>query len=514
MSLNAKLEVLSYDEAEAALRAPEDATRPRTLVVFAGTDLAMSNRAKALLDEAQTQIERAAAAAKFKGKSGSSLEILAPVGVPASRLLIMGVAVGNSDESDKPSKFEDYLSLGGQTAAKLGQGVAAVVLFDLPEAPSEPAAAAAQFALGGWLRAYKFDQYKTKKKDEEKDGPVEIKLGVADAESAKSSVTEAGHTAEAVVLARTLVNEPANVLSPAEFARRASELMKLGVEVEILDEKAMAELGMRALLGVGQGSENESRLVVLRWNGGEAGAAPIAFVGKGVVFDTGGISIKPAASMEDMKGDMAGAAAVTGALYAIAARKAKANVVGVLGLVENMPDGKAQRPGDIVKSMSGQTIEVINTDAEGRLVLADALTYVIEKHKPAAVVDLATLTGAIVVALGQEYAGLFSNDDELSERLSKAGTATGEKLWRFPMGPSYDKLIDSKFADMKNTGGRHGGSITAAQFLARFVGKTPWAHLDIAGTGMGSPASDINQSWGSGFGVRLLDRLVKDYYEG
>ncbi len=290
--------------------------------------------------------------------------------------------------------------------------------------------------------------------------------------------------------------------------------MKLGVEVEILDEKTMAELGMRALLGVGQGSENESRLVVLRWNGGAPDAAPIAFVGKGVVFDTGGISIKPAASMEDMKGDMAGAAAVTGALLAIAARKAKANVVGILGLVENMPDGKAQRPGDIVKSMSGQTIEVINTDAEGRLVLADALTYVIEKHKPVAIVDLATLTGAILVALGQEYGGLFSNNDELAERLTAAGVATGEKLWRFPMGPTYDKLIDSKFADMKNTGGRHAGSITAAQFLQRFVGKTPWAHLDIAGTAMGSPASDVNQSWGSGWGVRLLDRLVRDYYEG
>jgi leucyl aminopeptidase len=514
MSLNAKFEVLSFDEAEAALRTPEDAGRPRALVVFAGTDLALGDRAKALLTDAQAQLERAAAAAKFKGKSGSSLEILAPAGVPASRLLLIGVGAGNADDADKPAKFEDYLSLGGQTAAKLGHGASAVVLFDLPEAPAEPAAAAAQFALGGWLRAYKFDQYKTRKKDEEKDGPVEVRLGVADAESARALVAEASHTAEAVVLARTLVNEPANVLSPAEFARRASELMKLGVEVEILDEKAMAELGMRALLGVGQGSENESRLVVLRWNGGAPDAAPIAFVGKGVVFDTGGISIKPAAGMEDMKGDMGGAAAVTGALHAIAARKAKANVVGVLGLVENMPDGKAQRPGDIVKSMSGQTIEVINTDAEGRLVLADALTYVIEKHKPVAVVDLATLTGAILVALGQEYAGLFSNNDELADRLTKAGTATGEKLWRFPMGPAYDKLIDSKFADVKNTGGRNAGSITAAQFLQRFVGKTPWAHLDVAGTAMGSPASDVNQSWGSGYGVRLLDRLVKDYYEG
>ncbi|GLI93098.1 leucyl aminopeptidase [Methylocystis echinoides] len=514
MSLNAKFEVISFDDAEAALAAPETEGKPRTLVLFAGSDLAMGARAKALLKDAQSQLERAASAAKFKGKAGSALEILAPLGLPVSRLVILGVGAGNGDDADKPAKFEDYLALGGQSAARIEAGAEAFVLLDLPESPAEPAEAAAQFALGGCLRSYKFDQYKTKKKDDDKGGAIEAKLAVADADSARALVAGAAHTAEAVILARTLVNEPANVLSPAEFARRASELMKLGVEVEILDEKAMAELGMRALLGVGQGSENESRLVVLRWNGGAPDAAPVAFLGKGVVFDTGGISIKPAASMEDMKGDMAGAAAVTGALYAIAARKAKANVVGVLGLVENMPDGKAQRPGDIVKSMSGQTIEVINTDAEGRLVLADALTYVIEKHKPAAIVDLATLTGAILVALGQEYGGLFSNNDELSERLTKAGTATGEKLWRFPMGPAYDKMIDSRFADMKNTGGRHAGSITAAQFLQRFVGKTPWAHLDIAGTGMSSPANDINQSWGSGWGVRLLDRLVKDNYEG
>lgn len=513
MSLNIKYEVISVDDAEALLGAAEDAARPRTLIIFAGNDLAMGERTRAAVKNAQGQIERAAAAAKFKGKTGASLEILAPVGLAASRLVILGVGAGGGDEGEKPAKFEDYLTLGGQVAAKIEAGATAILLLDLPDAPAEPAEAAAQVALGGWLRAYKFDQYKTKKKDDDKSGAAEVKLAVADADSARGQVAAAASTAEAVVLARTLVNEPANVLSPAEFARRASELMKLGVEVEIIDEKTMAELGMRALLGVGQGSENESRLVVLRWNGGAADAAPVAFVGKGVVFDTGGISIKPAASMEDMKGDMAGAAAVTGALYAIAARKAKANVVGVLGLVENMPDGKAQRPGDIVKSMSGQTIEVINTDAEGRLVLADALTYVIEKHKPAAIVDLATLTGAILVALGQEYGGLFSNNDELSERLTKAGNATGEKLWRFPMGPAYDKMIDSKFADMKNTGGRHAGSITAAQFLQRFVGKTPWAHLDIAGTGMGSPSSDINQSWGSGWGVRLLDRLVKDSYE-
>ena len=517
MTLNVKFDAVAFDAAGARARAAEEAGRPRTLVVFAGKDLALADAAKALLAGASEQIVRAAAAAKFKGKAGSVLEILAPAGIAASRLLVIGVATGGDEteaaKADATTKSDDFLSLGGHMAARFGQAGEAVVIFDLPENPADLALAAAQFALGGWLRSYKFDQYKTRKKDDgEREGPVEVLLGVADPAAVGAAIDENAQLAEAVVLARTLVNEPANVLSPAEFARRASELMKLGVEVEILDEKTMAELGMRALLGVGQGSEAESQLVVLRWNGGGE-AAPIAFVGKGVVFDTGGISIKPAASMEDMKGDMAGAAAVTGALHAIAARKAKANVIGVLGLVENMPDGKAQRPGDIVKSMSGQTIEIINTDAEGRLVLADALTYVIDKYKPAAVVDLATLTGAILVALGQEYGGLFSNNDELAERLTRAGGATGEKLWRFPMGPAYDKLIDSKFADMKNTGGRHAGSITAAQFLQRFVGKTPWAHLDIAGTGMGSPSSDINQSWGSGWGVRLLDRLVRDNYE-
>jgi leucyl aminopeptidase len=250
----------------------------------------------------------------------------------------------------------------------------------------------------------------------------------------------------------------------------------------------------------------------MRWNGGKRGAAPLAFIGKGVTFDTGGISIKPAAGMEDMKGDMAGAACVVGLMHALAARKAKVNAVGAIGLVENMPDGNAQRPGDIVTSMSGQTIEIINTDAEGRLVLADVVHYVNTKYKPQFMIDLATLTGAIIVALGHEYAGMFANDDPLAAALSKAGEATGERVWRMPLAPEYDKKIDSKFADMKNTGGRDGGSITAAHFIGRFVGKTPWAHLDIAGTGFASPQSDISKSWGSGWGVRLLDRLVADGY--
>jgi leucyl aminopeptidase len=316
-----------------------------------------------------------------------------------------------------------------------------------------------------------------------------------------------------VVLARDLVNEPANILFPEEFARRVTALRKLGVAVEVLDVPAMKKLGMNALLGVGQGSAHDSRVVIMRWNGGKRGEKPVAFIGKGVCFDTGGISIKPAQGMEDMKGDMAGAACVVGLMQALAQRKAAVNAVGAIGLVENMPSGNAQRPGDIVKTMSGQTIEIINTDAEGRLVLADVLHYVADRFAPKFMIDLATLTGAIIVSLGQEYAGLFCNDDKLAERLTKCGERTGERVWRMPLGPEYDKMIDSKFADMKNTGGRFGGSITAAQLLQRFVGKTHWAHLDIAGTAMGPPQTDINKSWGSGWGVRLLDRLVSDYYE-
>ena len=271
--------------------------------------------------------------------------------------------------------------------------------------------------------------------------------------------------------------------------------------------------GAQALLGVGQGSRRESHVAVMQWNGAARSKQPIAFIGKGVTFDTGGISIKPAAGMGDMKWDMGGAGAVAGLMMALAGRKAKANVVGIIGLVENMPDGNAQRPGDIVTSMSGKTIEILNTDAEGRLVLADVLWYCQKRFKPSFMVDLATLTGAIIVALGQEYAGMFGNDDRLCERLTKAGQATMERVWRMPLGPEYDKLIESKFADMKNTGGRHGGSITAAQLLARFVDKTPWVHLDIAGTALGSPQTDINKSWSSGWGVRLLNQLVEDHYE-
>ncbi len=314
------------------------------------------------------------------------------------------------------------------------------------------------------------------------------------------------------------MNEPANILTPPEFAARLRALEADGLKVEVLDEQAMKALGMNALLAVGQGSAQPSFTVILRWEGAPAPAdgpdENLVFVGKGVCFDTGGISIKPAAGMEDMKGDMAGAAAVAGVMSALARRRAPVRAIGIVGLVENMPSATAQRPGDIVTSASGQTIEVLNTDAEGRLVLADLLWYAQKHLSPRFMITLATLTGAIVVALGKQNAGLFSNNDELSGHLTEAGLDTGDTVWRLPLSKQYDKLIDSKTADMKNIGGRDAGSITAAQFLQRFVeNKTPWAHLDIAGTAMGSPSTDTNQSWGSGYGVRLLDRLSAKFYE-
>ncbi|ANL46185.1 leucyl/cytosol aminopeptidase [Rhizobium phaseoli] len=453
-------------------------------------------------------IAKAAKIARFSGKSMAALDIVAPEGAPVERIVVLGL--GKVAELTA----HDWLKAGGAAASKIKNTDRAAVFLDVPGLTTD-ARAAADFALGMLLRAYSFDSYKTKKNDDEEKPAKSVKVTIvtADASGAKKAFSDSEAIAGGVNLARDLVNEPPNALGPVEFAARAKELETLGVEVEILTEKEMRRLGMGALLGVAQGSVRPPRLAVMQWKGGRAKDRPIAFIGKGVVFDTGGISIKPAAGMEDMKGDMGGAAAVTGLMHVLASRKAAVNAVGIIGLVENMPDGNAQRPGDIVTSMSGQTIEVINTDAEGRLVLCDALWYCNDRFKPQFMINLATLTGAIVVALGNVHAGLFSNDDQLSARLTAAGLSTNEKLWRMPLGKDYDKLIDSKFADMKNTGGRHAGSITAAHFLKRFVQETPWAHLDIAGTAMGSPQDEINQSWGSGFGVRLLDELVRAHYE-
>jgi leucyl aminopeptidase len=478
------------------------------LVVFCDDGLDFGPATRKALGPAQDLIKGAADTSQFKGKSASILDILAPQDLKARRLLVVGVG--------KPAELKpyDFLKLGGTLAGKLtAKTDAATVIAELPKGAMSADQAAA-IGAGIRLRAYKFDRYKTKKKDGEETAlRANVSIAVGDPAAAKKAFAPHAQVVDGVIAARDLVNEPPNVLYPVEFARRAGQLRKLGVAVDVLDVAAMKKLGMGALLGVAQGSTQPGRTVIMRWNGGKRGEPPVAFIGKGVCFDTGGISIKPAGSMEDMKGDMGGAACVVGLMQALAARKAKANVVGAIGLVENMPDGNAQRPGDIVTSMSGQTIEIINTDAEGRLVLADVLWYVAKKFKPKFMVDLATLTGAIMVALGTEYAGLFSNNDELAGRLTQAGLATGERVWRMPLGPEYDKQIDSQFADMKNTGTRNGGSITAAQFLQRFVDGTPWAHLDIAGTAMGAPKTEINQSWGSGFGVRLLDQLVAEHYE-
>jgi leucyl aminopeptidase len=476
------------------------------LVVFCEEGVKFGSAARKLLEPSGDLVTRAAEADRFKGKNGATLDLLAPSGLDVSRLIVIGVGKA------RDLKAEDFVKLGGVAMGKIpGAATQATIVTDLPGAIKPERVA--DLALGVQLRAYTFDRYKTKRKDDEKAAEVAVSIAVGGVSAVEKAYAARSAVASGVLIARDLVNEPANVLYPEEFARRAGNLKKLGVAVEVLDVKEMKKLGMNALVGVGLGSQHESRTVIMRWNGDKRGSAPVAFIGKGVCFDTGGISIKPAAGMEDMKGDMAGAACVVGLMHALAARKAKVNAIGAIGIVENMPDGRAQRPGDIVTTMSGQTIEIINTDAEGRLVLSDVLHYVNKRFKPKFMVDLATLTGAIIVALGQEYAGLFANDDKLADRLVKVGNETGERVWRMPLAPEFDKMIDSKFADMKNTGGRYGGAITAAQLLQRFVDKTPWAHLDIAGTAMGSPQTEINRSWGSGFGVRLLDRLVAEYYE-
>lgn len=497
MSQRLKLEIKALDTVEG-----------QDLVVLVSDGLALSGTALQWAGEgAQALLTRAAAAERFKGKALAGLTLPSPEGASYERLIVIGV--GPEDERAKL----DFVKLGGAIAGRLGTGRSAEIILALPEGTME-AKQAADIALGLRLRTYAFDRYKTKSKDKDEAEPLTVTLRAAEPSGVKKAVKTADAIAAGVLQARDLVNEPPNVLYPEEFADRAAKLEKLGVEVEILDEKALKKIGMRALLGVGQGSRRESRVAIMRWNGAKKDEKPVAFVGKGVTFDTGGISLKPGAGMEDMKGDMAGAACVVGLMQALAGRKAKVNAVGVIGLVENMPDGNAQRPGDIVTSLSGQTIEIINTDAEGRLVLADVLWYTQERFSPRFMINLATLTGAILVALAQENAGLFSNNDELSERLMAAGIATGETVWRMPLGKAYDKMIDSKFADMKNSAGRYGGSITAAQFLQRHVNDTPWAHLDIAGTGMAAANSEINRSWGPGWGVRLLDRLVADHYEG
>jgi leucyl aminopeptidase len=457
-------------------------------------------------------LKRAIAAGRFTGKKDELLAVLAPANLALTSIVLAGLG--------KPSAITaaQLQALGGRLIAHLnGAGEKdAAVLIDKFEGGGDPADAAANIAYGARLRSYRFDRYRTKEKPENK--PTLTRLAVLSAKSreAKRAFEKLDKIADGVFLTRDLVSEPANIIYPETLAARAKGLAALGVGVEILDEKKMKKLGMGSLLGVGQGSVRPPRLVIMQWKGNpKAKDAPLAIIGKGVTFDTGGISIKPAAGMEDMKWDMAGAGVVIGLMKALAGRKAKVNVVGLVGLVENMPSGTAQRPGDIVTSMSGQTIEVLNTDAEGRLVLADVLWYCQDRFKPRFMIDLATLTGAIIIALGHEHAGLFSNNDELAERLAAAGKSVGEPVWRMPLADAYDRQIDSDAADVKNiSGGRDAGSITAAQFLQRFVNKTPWAHLDIAGTAWSKKDAPTVPKGATAFGVRLLERFIADHYEG
>jgi len=448
-------------------------------------------------------LARALRASRFDGKVGQTLSVLAPRGIGNGRVVLVGLG--------KPDKLDALAAqrAGGALVAHLADSGEATVGVAVDLAPN----LAAHIALGARLRAYRFDKYRTTQKREEKPGLRALTLLIDEAAAARRAFAPLASTAAAVSRVRDLVNEPANVVHPRSFAAEAQKLAALDIEADVLGSKALRERGLNAMLGVAQGSANEPQLVILRWSGAGKSDAPVAFVGKGVTFDTGGISIKPAAGMEEMKGDMAGAGAVLGVLQALAARRARVNAVGLCAMVENMPSGTAQRPGDVVRSASGQTIEVVDTDAEGRLVLSDALWYAQDRFKPRAMIDLATLTGSIVTALGHEYAGLFSNDEALGRQLVAAGEATGERLWPMPFGEEYDERIKSDIADMKNDGGRWGDSINAAVLLKRFVGKTAWAHLDIAGVAWTDADLPTAPKGATGFGVRLLDRFVADNFE-
>ncbi len=475
----------------------------RVTLIFRRTE---SCRSLALLVAKDAPVPDGFAAAaklgRFEGEAGTIIEQASDDGTGAQRLLVVGVGKGSA---------EDYEKAGGAlTARLLTSGDTSLVI----DAGGIDAESVARLATGVVLRGWRYDLYRTKMPERQKPTLDEVSIVTTDP-AAQTALDRARAIIAGVSLTRELVTEPANVIYPETFVERVRHLADLGVEIEVLDDDAMRALGMGSLLGVGQGSARPSRLLCMRWDGtGGASKTPVVFVGKGVTFDTGGISLKQPPGMEDMKWDMGGAGAVAGAMKALAMRKANAHVVGVCALVENMPDGNAQRPGDVVTSMSGQTIEVINTDAEGRLVLCDAMTWVQGKYAPKVMVDLATLTGAMIIALGNEYGGMFSNDDGLAAQLTAAGAAAGDPLWRFPLGEAYNKLLESPIADMKNVGPREAGSITAAQFLQRFVDDgVKWAHLDIAGMVWAAKPGTVWDKGATGFGVRLIDRFVADNHE-
>ena len=459
----------------------------------------------ARLGSSQQAIGAALDRGRFEGEAASASEQFFDDGGTVRRLLVVGTGGGGSS-------VESAEKLGGTAVARLQTTGETRAVIDLTGLGYD-ADAAARVALGAALRSWRYDRYRTKLKDNQKATLQEVIVVGGDAGASARYQGRWAPVVEGVSLTRELVTEPANIIYPESFVEQVrASVDGSGLELEVLDRAAMEKLGMGALLGVAQGSVREARLLVLRWNGGTGG--PTAFVGKGVTFDTGGISIKPAAGMEAMKWDMGGAGAVAGAMKALALRKAKANIVGICGLVENMPGGNAQRPGDVVTTMSGQTVEVINTDAEGRLVLADAVTYVQRNYKPSTIIDLATLTGAILISLGHEWAGLFANDEDLAAKLQKAGEESNDKLWRMPLGEPFDRLINSPIADMKNVGPREGGSITAAQFIQRFIESgVKWAHIDMAGKAWSDKAGTTYEKGATGYGARLLDQYVEDVLE-
>lgn len=450
---------------------------------------------------------------RFRGEKGQIAELAAPNLGRATRILIAGVG--------KPGDLSlaDMEALGGNVVARLlssGEKSISIVVDEFEDCALKISDMAAHAAMGAQLRTYRFDKYRTTLKDDAQTSLERLTVLSRSSGRAESLYRAHADVLDGVFFTRDLVSEPANILTPIEFANRLEPLSDLGVTVTILGPEQMLDMGMGSLMGVAQGSDNPPRLVAMEYRGPGTGknSKPVCFVGKGVTFDTGGISLKPPGGMEDMKWDMGGAGIVSGAMMALAKRKANAHVVGIVGLVENMPSAKAQRPGDVVTTMSGQTVEVINTDAEGRLVLADAMHYAQETFNPRCIIDLATLTGAIIVSLGHEHGGLFSNDDALSEALLAAGKTTGDALWRLPLGAAYDAQINSPIADMKNVGGRDAGSITAAQFLQRFVKNgLPWAHLDVAGMCWTKKDSPLYPKGATGYGVRLLDQLVRDIAE-
>lgn len=487
--------------------------RPGALAVLCLSGRTLSATALKVDKKTGGALTRALDAGRFKGEKGQIVDILAPSGVKASRILIVGVG-----DAAKASTVV-LQNVGGAIAAHLatsGEKAVSVAVDGIKGGGLAAPEMAAQIAYGALLGSYRFDKYHTKQEAAKKPSLGRLTVMIKDAPQGRRAFAGLEKVARGVFMTRDLVSEPGNVIYPETFAAQARGLGDLGIKVEVLGEARLKSLGMGALLGVGLGSARESRVVVMRWNGAPKSSklAPVAFIGKGVTFDSGGISLKPGAGMAEMKWDMGGAGAVTGLMRALAGRKARVDAVGVIGLVENMPSGDAQRPGDVVKSMSGQTIEILNTDAEGRLVLADILWYAHKRFKPVAMIDLATLTGAIIVTLGHLNAGMFANDDALADALHKAGETVGEGLWRLPLDKSYDKMIDSPIADMQNIGaGRDAGSIVAAQFLQRFVGDTPWAHLDIAGMAWSKKSAPTVPKGGTGFGVRLLDQYVRDVYE-